>query len=239
MARTEQLRLGILACDEVNAELAALYGQYPPMFERLLRGIDAPFSYSTYRVYAGEFPPHVADCDAYLLTGSKRSVYEDLAWIKRLAAFVRDVYAARRPQVGICFGHQMLGLALGGSAELAPQGWGLGRQEVTLGAHPHWMQASAERYALYVANQDQVTRLPAQALLLAHSAQCPNAMFAIDNLVLGIQGHPEFELGYARAITENKRGIAPADVIDAALASFGPAPDAALVARWIVGFLAQ
>ena len=74
----------------------------------------------------GELPATLDACDAYLCTGSRASVYDEAGWIHALKDFVRQAYAAGKPFVGICFGHQMLAEALGGKTSKAPQGWGAG-----------------------------------------------------------------------------------------------------------------
>lgn len=230
-------RIGILACDEVSGPLGERYGQYADMFTRLLAATGVEFEVRWYRVYDDEFPPSIDSCDAWIVSGSRRSVYEDLPWIKRLAEFLRALHAARRRTVGICFGHQMIGQTFGGRAEKAAQGWGLGRHVAKVLETPDWMQPAAKDYALFAVHQDQVTALPPGARRLATSAHCENAMFVLDDVLLGVQGHPEFERDYARAITENKRGVAPDPVVDQALPGFDAPVDAELVAGWITAFL--
>ncbi len=231
------IRIGILVCDEVAAPLVAQHGQYIDMFARLLAATGIEVELRGYRVHADEFPPSVDSCDAYIVSGSRRSVYEDLPWIKRLGEFLLALHAARRRTVGICFGHQLIGQTFGGRAEKASGGWGLGRHAAQVLEAAPWMQPPAASYALYAVHQDQVTVLPPGARRLATSAHCENAMFVLDDVLLGVQAHPEFPRDYARAITENKRGIAPDAVVDRALPSFTDEVDAELIARWIVAFL--
>lgn len=230
-------RIGILVCDEVAAPLSEIHGQYAEMFTRLLADTELGLELVCYRVYADEFPLTVDACDAYLISGSRRSVYEDLPWIARLSDFLRALHSARRRAVGICFGHQLIGQAMGGRTEQAQAGWGLGRHVAQVLERRPWMQPAAAAYALYAVHQDQVTVLPPGARRLASSAHCENAMFDLDGLFLGVQAHPEFGHDYARAITENKRGLVPDAVLDSALPSFAEPVDAALIARWIVAFL--
>lgn len=233
----ESLRVGLLACDTVDAPLGETHGQYADMFARLLTSSAPQVELRLYRVHADEFPASVDECDAWLVSGSRRSVYEDLPWIARLAAFLRALHTARRRTVGICFGHQLIGHALGGHAARAPQGWGLGAQRsAVLEARP-WMQPPARDYTLYAVHQDQVLTLPPGATRLATNPHCENAMFVLDEVMLGVQGHPEFERAYAEAITANKRGLAPDALVDAALGGMAAPTDGALLARWLLNFL--
>lgn len=231
--------IGILICDEVVAPMEASHGCYKDMFTRMLASSGRHFELCFYRVYADEFPPSVEACDAYIVSGSRRSVYEDVAWIARLSDFLRALQSARRRAVGICFGHQLIGQALGGRTEKARQGWGLGRHVAQVVESRDWMQPAAASYALYAVHQDQVTSLPPGARRLASSAHCENAMFDVDGLFLGVQAHPEFVHDYAHAITENKRGHVPDAVIEKALPSFAEPIDGALIARWIAAFLSS
>ncbi|RME02924.1 MAG: hypothetical protein D6812_05665, partial [Deltaproteobacteria bacterium] len=116
-------RIGILLCDELPQERAGRFGTYAGMFVRLLRSVEPALSFRTFHVQEGELPGTQDDCDAYLITGSSASVYEDLPWLPPLSACVRRLFAEGRKIVGICFGHQLLAHALGGRTERAPQGW--------------------------------------------------------------------------------------------------------------------
>ncbi|MEM7334915.1 MAG: hypothetical protein AAF490_22750 [Chloroflexota bacterium] len=145
-----------------------------------------------YRVAEGHFPQSVAECDAYLITGSPKGAYDLDPWIAQLQDFIRDVYAAQRKMVGICFGHQVLAHALGGKAEKSEKGWGLGMGQVEFVEKRPFMSPSIENGNLYFCHQDQVVQLPPKASRLAGNEFCPNGMFVIDDYVLGIQAHPEF-----------------------------------------------
>ena len=120
------MHIGILRTDSVRQEWVPTYGEYPDMFERLLLAEDDALTFTTWNVEAGELPDSVEAADGFLITGSKSSVYDDKDWIRALEGFVRECHAARRKVIGICFGHQLVAQALGGSVGKSDKGWGVG-----------------------------------------------------------------------------------------------------------------
>ncbi|MGE3773001.1 MAG: GMP synthase [Gammaproteobacteria bacterium] len=230
-------RLGLLTCDSVREHLAARHGEYPAMFERLFKAVRPALELRSYAVYRDEFPAAVDDCDAWMITGSRRSVYEDEPWIRRLEDFVRALHAARRRTVGICFGHQLIGRALGGHTEKAAQGWGIGRHAAQVLSREPWMEPYAEAYGAFVSHQDQVTSLPPGARLLARNAHCEHSMFVLDDVFLGLQGHPEFDAGYARDLVLGREDIFGRDTVARALPTYDEPVDSPLLAQWILRFL--
>jgi len=67
----------------------------------------------------GEPLPPIDDrVEAAILTGSSASVYDgDSPWIRREERAVRSLVDRRVPTLGICFGHQLINAALGGTVE--------------------------------------------------------------------------------------------------------------------------
>jgi GMP synthase (glutamine-hydrolysing) len=59
------------------------------------------------------------DADGVVLTGSTAGVYEagDYPWMTEQKALVRDLVEREVPTLGVCFGHQIVNTALGGSVE--------------------------------------------------------------------------------------------------------------------------
>jgi GMP synthase-like glutamine amidotransferase len=107
------LRIGILKTDRVRDDFVASHGDYPDMFHRLLLdaasalGMPAP-EFVDFDVQNGHYPADLADCDGYVITGSRDSVYDDLPWIRQLEDFVLALHHERRKLIGICFGHQLI-----------------------------------------------------------------------------------------------------------------------------------
>ena len=87
------MKIGILKTDAVRPEWVPEFGEYPDMFTALLGREDPELEFAVYDVEEGEYPRDIDEVDAYLITGSKSSVYEDKAWIARLMDFIRELDA--------------------------------------------------------------------------------------------------------------------------------------------------
>lgn len=231
MGESGLMKLGLLICDHVRAEFREISGDYDDMFLRLFAGYP-DVEVITYDAIGGVFPDDPHQCDLWLTTGSRHSVNDEFQWIRELEAFVRQIAASGVPFVGVCFGHQLLAKALGGSVVKAGQGWGIGlkssKVDVALGL--------GESVNLLYSHQDQVASLPDGAEILGWADDCPISMFAVGDKLIGIQGHPEFDKEYSRALMLARRGrLIPNEVVDKGLASLDLGTDSDQLAEWIVG----
>ncbi len=108
-------------------KLRQQHGSFPEMFERMIAAADSSATFETVRLAEGETLPDPAALQAILITGSAAGVYDDLDWIAPLESFVRAAYDKKVSMVGVCFGHQMIAQALGGTVRKSENGWGIGR----------------------------------------------------------------------------------------------------------------
>jgi len=102
------MKLGILKTDDVRKDLVDDFGEYPEMFTRLIHQVDPSIEISEYDVLRSKYPHDIDDVGAYLITGSKASVYDDEDWIRQLGDFVQELHQRRKKLIGICFGHQLV-----------------------------------------------------------------------------------------------------------------------------------
>lgn len=203
------MKIGILQTGHAPDELQPLHGTYPEMFEELLH--NQGFSFETYPVVDGIFPPNPQAANAWLITGSKHGTYEDHDWIPPLENFIREIVASGQPLIGICFGHQIIAQALGGKVEKFPGGWAVGHQTYDFGGVPLSFNAW---------HQDQVTERPEGTIVLASNDFCENAALLYGDQILTVQPHPEFDATFIAGLIETRgRGTVPDDILDAALAN--------------------
>jgi GMP synthase-like glutamine amidotransferase len=228
------VRIGLLECDHVDDRFHGIDGDYSDMFDNLL-GVELV----PYDAVNLDLPLSPDECDGWLATGSRFSVYDDAEWIARLQGFVREVHAAQAPFVGICFGHQLLAHSIGGRTEKSTVGWGVGAIDTQIDTHIDAHDGD-DALLLYM-HQDQVTALPDGAIVLGRADHCPNAMLQVGSM-LGVQAHPEFSAEFVDALLDARVDRIGPDVTARAkksLERIGDAEDAERVGRWIVTFLEE
>lgn len=232
--------IGILECGRNKDEWLREHGGFADWYPALLHRVDPSLRFDVWRADQGELPDRYDACDAWLLTGSPASVYQNLPWQKALSDFV---IAARdqRPIVGICYGHQHLHAALGGTVEKAAQ-WGVGIQPYDITHSPEWLSeataaATAEQLHLVALHQDHVTVPAPGTQILASGPQCPFAITTIGPNILTFQPHPEMTPAQASKIYDLHRRDMGDALWESAQGSLDNDRNDDLAARWIVDFV--
>lgn len=231
------MRLGILQTGEINPMMGDGLPTYEDMFSNLFN-LSVPEVDLTYiKVLDNEFPASVDEYDAYLVTGSPSGVYDDDVWIAPLMDFIREAFNAKKKLIGICFGHQVIAEALGGKAEKSDKGWGVGVRSVDVTSHAGLIPDQTQSFNLLYMHQDQVTKLPPSAEVLASDEFCPIAAFKINDQVLCLQGHPEFTPEVIDSIIDFRRDQIGEDTSAKGQASLSTPHEGIAVGKWFRTFL--
>jgi GMP synthase (glutamine-hydrolysing) len=227
------LRIGLLLCDHLDDDVAAQVGDYTDLYPAVFgpTGVEL----TVYEVTRGQFPDRLDQHDGWIVSGSRRSTYEDERWIHELEDLVRRIVGERQRLVGICFGHQMTAQALGGAVEPAAVGWGVGVKAFEVVAAPEWMEPVKE-FTILMSHRDQVTKLPEGAELVATADYCPVGAYRSDDHVFCVQGHPEFVPELSEILMGKRREVIGGDVVDAALATLDDRIDADRIVGWMAEF---
>ena len=233
------MQVTIIETGRAPGRLSEDFPRYPSMFVSLLGAADRDLTFSTVAVLDGESLPAPADCEAVLITGSPFGVYDSTPWMDPLRGFIRGVFAAKRPMIGVCFGHQVIADAMGGDVRKSDKGWGVGRHVYDVTTPQDWMAGAGQTIALSVSHQDQVITPPRGAVTLARSSHTDHAMLAYaDAPVMSLQGHPEFSDAFVAALYAARRGKTLTDAqVDGAIASLGSPADSVMVGEWMARFL--
>ncbi|SKA57646.1 type 1 glutamine amidotransferase [Enterovibrio nigricans] len=211
------ISVGILLCDDHYEDTISVYGHYDDAFKRLL-SIDGINVSKTFRCFQGEFPSQPDACDVWVITGSKWSVYDNDPWIETLATFIRLCDKRHHPLLGVCFGHQIIHFALGGTVEKSDKGWGMGLYplNVTHQGRRYFTADTPSSISLLAVHQDQV-HLPADTFMtIASSDFCPQAITVKETHILTMQCHPEFTAPFIIQLLERLREKAGDENVDRA-----------------------
>ena len=239
------IHIGILRADDIIPELSEGHGQYPEMFERLLLAANAlrgdqalSLRCSRYDINHGVYPHDIDEVDAYILTGSKNSVYDNLDWISNLQPYIQQLHAHKKKVVGICFGHQMVAQALGGRTEKSGKGWGIGFKDTYFQATAKSANFNTDSYRIIYSHQDQVSVAAPGSVVLASNDFCPIAMTAIGDHILTFQGHPEFSIDFTRTVFDFRKMLYPEELYNTAIASLETEVDTLKIANWMIDLIA-
>lgn len=202
------MRIGILQTGRAPDDLVQKHGDYDGMFRRMLDGRG--FEFTTYAVLDNEFPASAEVQQGWLITGSKFGVYEPFDWVPRLEDLVRDIFSAKLPLIGVCFGHQIIAQALGGTVEKSSRGWSIGTAEYAF-------TDEANDVCLNAWHQDQVVTLPEGAKVIGHSDFCPYAMLEYPGQAISVQAHPEFTSEYLIELLQERLDVVPAHIARGAI----------------------
>lgn len=195
--------IGILQCGHFPSADGFPEHTYGDLYQRLLKGQG--FDFRVFSVVDMEFPEDINAADGWLISGSKYGAYEDIPFIPRLEDFIRDCYAAHVTIVGVCFGHQIIAQALGGTVEKFSGGWSLGRQTYDF---------EGAAVALNAWHQDQVTTPPDDAQTVATSELCQHAALAYRGKAFSVQAHPEFDRDEVALLMQVRRAAVPPEMVE-------------------------
>jgi GMP synthase (glutamine-hydrolysing) len=159
-------------------------GQYSQLIARRVRECG---------VFSELLPHHVGAAEVarrrpkgVILSGGPASVYADGA-----PPLERELLELGIPVLGICYGMQLLALALGGRVQGAEVGE-FGRSQLSVGVSGRLLAHTPEQQTCWMSHRDTVFDAPPGFTALASSTASPVAAFeSRERQIYGIQFHPE------------------------------------------------
>jgi GMP synthase-like glutamine amidotransferase len=214
-------------------------------------------------VVKDEYPTSLAAFDVIIISGSANAAYEDLPWIRKLDAYVCNVYE-HHPHIkifGSCFGHQLICQSLlreyGVRVEEDPNGFEIGVKEVRLtkrfrevfgersAAAFTWDGLSDENMKLQFIHHDhvvipEINVLPATWIMVGSTDHCNVQGVYQPGRVLTLQGHFEFDRFISSESIKHIFGTSwsPED-LQGALEAIDADDNSKVAARMLLGFFLE
>jgi GMP synthase (glutamine-hydrolysing) len=150
--------------------------------------------------------PHPDSLAGVIITGSHAMVTDPVAWIARGQPWLLALIESGVPVLGLCFGHQWLAQALGGSVHFHPGGTEIGtvqieRQKAAEG--DPLLSSLPPRFLGHAVHEQSIAALPAGAMTLASNAWEAHHAVRFAPRAWGLQFHPEFDQNAMRGYIED------------------------------------
>ncbi len=131
-----------------------------------------------------------------IIAGSEESVLNrELSFLEKLEDFIRHCYDLNFPTLGICFGHQLIAQALGGTVIHDKYNEEVGSFPIVLteeGKQDRVFSSFPESFVVQYSHEYRVENFPGRVSVLATSKKCNVAAFAFQGKnIYGVQFHPD------------------------------------------------
>lgn len=160
------------------------------------------------RVAEGEPLPRHDGFAGVLVSGSAAMVTDRHDWSERSAEWLARAAGHGVPLFGICYGHQLIAHALGGTVDWNPHGRQMGTLPVTLrpeATHDPLFAGLPARMPVQLTHRQCVLAPPDGAVVLAHTERDACQAYRVGEHVWGVQFHPEFSAAHMRGYIHARR----------------------------------
>ncbi|MCD8350374.1 MAG: glutamine amidotransferase [Planctomycetaceae bacterium] len=226
----------LIQAGDAPASIIARAGNFDEMFFR--SGVDHA---KTRRVHveAGEELPEPDTVTAVVITGSMSMVTDRHGWSEETAAWLRAAHACGVPLFGVCYGHQLMAHAFGGTVDYLAGGPEVGTFPVTMnnaGQNDPLFSRLPSRFLANLSHSQSVLALPPGATALAFSDRDPHQAIRYGPRAVSVQFHPEFSAEATAACLDFYAAERPNDAaaFRALAEKVEDTPEATSLLRWFL-----
>ncbi|HSM69281.1 MAG TPA: glutamine amidotransferase [Xanthomonadales bacterium] len=185
-------------------------------------------------VFRGKRLPEPETVAGAVITGSAAMVSHREDWSECTAHWLSAALEDELPVLGVCYGHQLLAHALGGTVGPNPGGREMGTQKVQTqpaAAHDPLFREYPAEFLAHTTHLEAVIEPPSTAVRLASSELDENLVLRFADSAWGVQYHPEFPAEVMREYIRRRAGVLSAEGQDpeAMIARVAEAPLAASI----------
>ncbi|GKT35399.1 Glutamine amidotransferase domain containing protein ChyE-like protein [Aduncisulcus paluster] len=182
------------------------------------------------RVYLGEDLPAHDPSRVVIITGSWGMVTDHEPWSENTAKWIQSGILIDAPMIGVCYGHQLMAYALGGTIDFFPESREIGKLSIRKTANglvDSFMASFPDEFDVLLCHSQRVITIPDGAVVLAESEMDPHQIIRYSKHAISVQFHPEFFSDLLRFIVEIYRDDLQAERfdIDELLTSIQETPD--------------
>jgi GMP synthase (glutamine-hydrolysing) len=189
------LKILILKTGTTNPPVVEVFGDYDDWFQRCLA--THSIEWQVVNIYEDEPIPMLDGFDGVMITGSPSSVWEKEPWMLRSIEWLKErIERQDIPILAVCFGHQLLGAALGGVVEPNVKGSENGTISVNLtekGQQDPLFTDLSSVINVQSVHKDIVVKLPNRidTICLGSTDNTAIQALAVGPNIRSVQFHPE------------------------------------------------
>jgi len=195
-------KIAIIQC--FNEHSAGLGTEFSTDFENVCSMLNQTGWYPEFKLFdlmKMEIPAPNYDFDGIIITGSPESVNSETEQNRNLLNFVRNADAIETPMVGICFGHQVIAKALGGTVGRIEHGWNVGFRSTEILEFLEFM-SPIEQLIVPALHNEEIKILPNGFKHLGSSKNCKFSLVGKNDHIFSTQMHPEMPPSFLDRLIE-------------------------------------
>lgn len=193
----------IIQTGEAPESILVRLGGFAEWFRLAMRA--QPEQVRAVRVDTGEKLPAPKAIAGAVITGSGAMVTDRAAWSENTAAWLRNAMDVELPLFGVCYGHQLMAHALGGTVGWLPGGREIGTQPIRRnGQDDALLDGMPVDFPAHTTHRQSVLEAPRGVRVLARSAADPHQILRYGENAISTQFHPEFSTRFMRAYLRNR-----------------------------------
>ncbi|HJP99676.1 MAG TPA: glutamine amidotransferase [Rhodanobacteraceae bacterium] len=197
----------LIQTGEAPESIHARFGGFADWFREAMR--IEPDRMRVVHVASGEPLPDPDAIAGAVITGSAAMVTDRADWSERTAGWIRDAVDAGTPLFGVCYGHQLMAHALGGSVGWLPAGREIGTRIITRHGRGGggWLDGSPVTFPAHTTHRQSVLEPPPGAEVIASSELDPHQLLRYAPQAVSTQFHPEFGAATMRAYIDARADV--------------------------------